>query len=79
MNSIYTEKQSFYKETEALNTGIPHTSHLSVLASPIDICGHTVPNRLACQAMEGCDGTATGEPDALTVRRYDRFATGGAG
>ena len=29
--------------------------------------------------MEGCDGTADGSPDELTVRRYDRFAKGGAG
>jgi 2,4-dienoyl-CoA reductase-like NADH-dependent reductase (Old Yellow Enzyme family) len=29
--------------------------------------------------MEGCDGTTGGSPDELTIRRYDRFATGGAG
>jgi 2,4-dienoyl-CoA reductase-like NADH-dependent reductase (Old Yellow Enzyme family) len=29
--------------------------------------------------MEGCDGTADGRPDELTVRRYLRFARGGAG
>ena len=28
--------------------------------------------------MEGCDGTADGAPDELTVRRYDRFADSGA-
>ena len=27
--------------------------------------------------MEGCDGTAGGSPDELTLRRYDRFAKGG--
>lgn len=29
--------------------------------------------------MEGCDGDALGRPDKLTVRRYERFAAGGAG
>jgi 2,4-dienoyl-CoA reductase-like NADH-dependent reductase (Old Yellow Enzyme family) len=29
--------------------------------------------------MEGCDGTEDGAPGELTVRRYDRSATGGAG
>ena len=36
-------------------------------------------NRLACQAMEGCDGTPDGSPNVLTKRRYARFAKGGAG
>ena len=79
MGNIYTEKEAFCKDNEALGTAIPHTSDTTVLAAPLQIGKHTVPNRLACQAMEGCDGTATGEPDELTVRRYDRFATGGAG
>ena len=39
----------------------------------------TFPNRLACQAMEGCDGTSDGAPGELTERRYLRFAAGGAG
>jgi len=29
--------------------------------------------------MEGCDGDAEGRPGKLTIRRYDRFAAGGAG
>ncbi|MBQ4322821.1 MAG: flavin oxidoreductase/NADH oxidase, partial [Clostridia bacterium] len=37
------------------------------------------PNRIAIQPMEGCDATKEGEPDELTVRRYDRFAESGAG
>jgi len=39
----------------------------------------TVANRLAVQPMEGCDATADGAPTDLTVRRYRRFAAGGAG
>ena len=51
----------------------------AVLASPCQIGAKTAPNRLVCQAMEGCDGTADGLPDTLTKRRYRRLAEGGAG
>ena len=39
----------------------------------------TIANRIAIQPMEGCDGTADGKPDELTLRRYDKFAASGAG
>ena len=51
----------------------------AVLARPCEIGPKTAPNRLVCQAMEGCDGTFDGRPDELTVRRYRRLAEGGAG
>ena len=35
-------------------------------------------NRLALQAMEGCDGNPDGSPSPLTIRRYLRFAESGA-
>ncbi|MFO7694486.1 MAG: hypothetical protein R6V57_15480 [Vicinamibacterales bacterium] len=38
-----------------------------------------MPNRIAAQPMEGCDGTLAGAPADLTVRRYERFGGGGAG
>jgi len=38
-----------------------------------------VPNRVAAQPMEGCDGTPAGAPADLTARRYERFGAGGAG
>ncbi len=41
--------------------------------------GREIPNRIAIQPMEGCDGTADGKPDELTLRRYDKFAKSGAG
>ena len=37
-----------------------------------------MPNRLAIQPMEGCDGTPDGSPGELTFRRYERFGAGGA-
>lgn len=76
---IYTTNQEFHEQNHALQTGLPFAEDVSVLAQPLTVGAHTIPNRMACQAMEGCDGTATGEPGELTMRRYGRFARGGAG
>ncbi len=51
----------------------------AVLARPCGLGAKTAPNRLVCQAMEGCDGTPEGLPGELTRRRYQRLAEGGAG
>lgn len=52
---------------------------VSILARPVPFGPLTIPNSLAVHPMEGCDGDAQGRPDDLTVRRYERFAAGGAG
>ena len=51
----------------------------TVLNTSIEIHNKTVPNRIVFQPMEGCDGTLEGGIDALTRRRYIRFAKSGAG
>ena len=79
MSKVYTDKNSFLNENSALNTGLPYTDDISVLGEELTVGGTVFKNRLACQAMEGCDGTADGRPDGLTRRRYGRFAKGGAG
>ena len=76
---VYISENEFREQNQTLAVPLPYSEDVSVLGQPADICGHTVPNRLVCQAMEGCDGTATGEPGELTRRRYLRFAEGGAG
>ena len=59
--------------------GIEYTTDLSPLSAPVVLNGKKVKNRLAIQPMEGCDGTPAGAPGELTLRRYRRFAAGGAG
>jgi len=76
---VFATQEAFLQSNAQLHEALPYDTDLTVLASPAQICGHTVHNRLVCQAMEGCDGTATGEPGELTRRRYLRFARGGAG
>lgn len=76
--NVYLNKQDFLSENSDLNANLPYTDDISHLGQPCKIGNHTFANRLACQAMEGCDGTATGEPDTLTKRRYERLSAGGA-
>ncbi|MGI6538561.1 MAG: NADH:flavin oxidoreductase [Caldicoprobacterales bacterium] len=64
------------KETGA---NLPVEEDLSVLLEPCHIGNKVIPNRIAIQPMEGCDGKADGSPDELVFRRYERFAKGGAG
>lgn len=79
IRKVYTSWEEFTSQRDELKLNIPFAEDVSVLGTPVQIGKKTVQNRLACQAMEGCDGTADGSPDELTIRRYDRFAKGGAG
>ena len=58
---------------------LPLSENTDILKRPIEVAGHTLPNRIAVQPMEGCDGERDGSPAELTRRRYERFARGGAG
>jgi len=75
---VYLTKESFFEQNEALKTKLPYSEDISVLCSPITVGKKALPNRLACQAMEGCDGDRNGSPDELTFRRYKRLAEGGS-
>ncbi len=77
--TVYQNFEDFKDQNTKLGTELPFTEEIALLGAPVQIGGKTIPNRLACQAMEGCDGTAEGSPDTLTRRRYRRFAEGGAG
>ncbi len=58
---------------------LPYDTDISPLAVPMTVKGKTFPNRIAYQAMEGCDSERDGTPSDLVYRRYRRFAAGGAG
>ena len=79
IRKVYTTHEEFHEQNKALGTGLPFNEDLSPLAAPLTVGSKTIPNRLACQAMEGCDGNPDSTPGELTLRRYDRFAKGGAG
>ena len=79
IRKAYMTMQEFERQNAGLKTNLPYTENTAVLESPYKIGNKVIANRLACQAMEGCDGTADGCPDMLTERRYRRLAKGGAG
>ena len=79
----YTFLHELRNEVMELELPLPLQDDISVLSSPLILeSGNvrwTVPNRLACHPMEGSDANADGTPGPLTIRRYERFAAGGAG
>jgi NADPH-dependent glutamate synthase beta subunit-like oxidoreductase/2,4-dienoyl-CoA reductase-like NADH-dependent reductase (Old Yellow Enzyme family) len=70
-----------------LGIDVDAVEDVSILAEPVQVRLGTagaagslvIPNSLAVHPMEGCDGDSEGRPGRLTVRRYERFAAGGAG
>jgi 2,4-dienoyl-CoA reductase-like NADH-dependent reductase (Old Yellow Enzyme family) len=68
-------------EAADLGLALGAAPDLRVLGEPVHIPGSDLraPNRLVIHPMEGCDGTSSGSPGALTVRRYERFGGSGAG
>ncbi|MFB0553456.1 MAG: FAD-dependent oxidoreductase [Phycisphaerae bacterium] len=62
-----------------LGVRIEASEDVSILAEPVRSGKLLIPNSLAVHPMEGCDGDSQGQPGKLTLRRYERFATGGAG
>ncbi len=79
INKVYKAKEEFLKQNKELQTDLPFAEDVGILGEELKIGNKVFKNRLACQAMEGCDGTLDGSPDTLTKRRYERFAKGGAG
>ncbi len=79
MRKVYTDAATFFEQNAALSTELPFSKDVSILKTPLAVGDVTVPNRLVCQAMEGCDATPGGTPGELTQRRYARMAAGGAG
>lgn len=72
-------KEAFLKMCEESGTSFPYSEDISCLSGEVRVGTKVAHNRIAYQAMEGCDGTFDGSPDELTKRRYLRFARGGAG
>lgn len=79
IKKVYTTQEEFNIQNKETNAKLPFRNDISILGKSFKIGNKTIANRLACQAMEGCDGTSDGSPDTLTKRRYHRLAKGGAG
>ena len=77
--SVPTTRKDLDRLCAEAGATLPFSDNATALNAPITILNKTVNNRVVYQAMEGCDGTFEGAPDELTIRRYMRFAEGGAG
>jgi 2,4-dienoyl-CoA reductase-like NADH-dependent reductase (Old Yellow Enzyme family) len=75
----YKSLDELKEDIAKMGLDIPVSSDVAPLLRSINIGNKTVPNRLAINPMEGCDGTPDGRPSDLTRRRYRRFGQGGAG
>ena len=78
VRKVYSDLELFRQQNEELGTALPFSESTDALKEEFTLGNKVFKNRLACQAMEGCDGTRDGRPDELTKRRYERFAKGGA-
>lgn len=74
-----------YRSPDELRADIMRQGHaigvsdeFARIADTARIGDRTASNRMAVHPMEGCDGNADGTPGELTVRRWRRFAQGGA-
>lgn len=80
----FKEVGSFCAHLQSIGVTLPVEERIlsadegSPLAKPIDVGGFVVANRWCIHAMEGWDGTATGEPTEHTVRRWKHFGASGA-
>ncbi len=74
-----TNIEQLQKTVVKLGIHIPISDDLSALTTPLQHGPYSFPNAMILHPMEGCDGEADGSPGPLTIRRYERFAAGGAG
>lgn len=75
----YRSLEEIRSDIERTGLDLPLTTDFRVLAEPLQAGALRLANRLVVLPMEGCDGLPDGAPDELTLRRYRRFAAGGAG
>lgn len=75
----YRTLEELKQDVVKLGLTIPFSDNMEVFKQVVSLGNTVIPNRLGIHPMEGCDGTADGKPSELTVRRYERFARGGAG
>lgn len=81
------EHEKFYFKTLAelqqklidLGLTLPMDEDFSVFFKSMQIQNLHLPNRFVVHPMEGFDADQAGSPQALSFRRYQRYAAGGAG
>ncbi|MFW9949806.1 MAG: flavin oxidoreductase/NADH oxidase [Candidatus Thorarchaeota archaeon] len=75
----YNNLEDLQKKIRDLNLSLPLSDNVKILKQPLKFKNILIPNRLSIQPMEGFDAKSNGTPSELTLRRYKRYAKGGAG
>jgi 2,4-dienoyl-CoA reductase-like NADH-dependent reductase (Old Yellow Enzyme family) len=75
----YKNLEQLREECKSFDLQLYFSDNLDIFKKTVNVNGVTIPNSIAFHPMEGCDGKLDGSPDELTIRRYKRFAKGGAG
>jgi 2,4-dienoyl-CoA reductase-like NADH-dependent reductase (Old Yellow Enzyme family) len=75
----YKTLENLQNKLKELNLNLPISRNVNILQQPVKTDKIFIPNRLSIQPMEGYDANLDGTPGTLTLRRYKRYAKGGAG
>lgn len=75
----FASRAALERKIAELSLDIPFSDDISSLFCPVYLPGKTLLNRFVVLPMEGADADSQGNPSALTLRRYKRFAEGGSG
>lgn len=75
----YSNIEEVKEECRKLDINLRFSENMEVFKKPVNVNGKIIPNSIAFHPMEGCDGKRDGSPGQLTIRKYQRFARGGAG
>lgn len=67
------------KDIEENDFMIQVSEETGLLKEPIKLGNKVIPNSLVYHPMEGGDSTPDGSPSMMTIRKYERYARGGAG
>lgn len=70
--------EELQQQIEKFGLNIPTESDHSILFEPVQIAAHNLTNRFTVHPMEGFDADTQGTPQALSFRRYQRYAAGGS-
>lgn len=75
----YNDLKELQADIQEGRYDIPTQTDISPLTALIAVSGRLTKNAMAIHPMEGCDAGEDGSPEQLTLRRYQRYAAGGAG
>lgn len=74
----YHSLEEVLAKAQELNVTLPFAEKTDILASPLDLGGLVLANRLGTAPMEGADSLPDGSPSEYTTRRYVKNAEGGS-